>query len=902
MWFYDDRFAIESAGFLWYHSLSLQGGAIMKLMILDGNSILNRAFYGVRILTTKEGLCTKARFGFLNILERLRKEETPDALCVAFDLKAPTFRHLQYDGYKATRHPMPDELAMQLPYMKDVLRAMHIPIFECEGWEADDVLGTVGRLCGEDGWECVIVTGDRDSLQLVDAHVHVKLITTKGGQTTATLYDEAAFTAEYGFAPKRLIDLKSLMGDSSDNIPGVAGVGPKTATGLLLQYGTLDGIYEHLPEIRENLRKKLEADREKAYLSYDLATIRCNAPILFRPEDCMVREPDGGTLYDLFIKLEFLKLIDRYQLRPERNRAEEKTDFIQGECTSETPGTAERAKEVLQELAAQPYVSVTAEDGFSGVAAEMPDAGHMVYFSREALGAEFDAVLRQLFGSGIRKAAHDVKGLMRQLYDAGLSAEDFCFDTALAAYLIDPTQGSYELEKLTVAYLNFEPTKLDAGAAGENAARLADLFSRTASVSALAEPMQEKLREMGLETLYYDVELPLCAVLARMEHEGVAADQFALMSFGQMLSERIEDTQAAVYRYAGEEFNINSTKKLGEILFDRLGLPPVKKTKSGYSTNAEVLEKLRARHPIVSCVLDYRMLTKLKSTYADGLLKQIAEDGRIHTTFQNMVTATGRLSSTDPNLQNIPVRTELGSEIRKMFVPREGWIFVDADYSQIELRVLAHIADDKRMQEAFTSGLDIHTATAAQVFSVAPEDVTPLMRRHAKAVNFGIVYGISAFSLSEDIGVSVAEAKQYIDNYLRNYAGVREYMKHIVEQAKHDGFVTTLLGRRRELPELKSSNFNLRSFGERVALNTPIQGTAADIIKIAMLRVDAALRKKKLRARLILQVHDELIVECPLEEREAVMEIVKYEMEHVMTLRVPLLAEAKCGASWYEAK
>ena len=874
----------------------------MKLMILDGNSILNRAFYGVRILTTKEGLCTNAIFGFLNILERLRKEETPDALCVAFDLKAPTFRHLQYDGYKATRHPMPDELAMQLPYMKDVLRAMHIPIFECEGWEADDVLGTVGRLCGEDGWECVIVTGDRDSLQLVDEHVHVKLITTKGGQTTATLYDEAAFTAEYGFAPKRLIDLKSLMGDSSDNIPGVAGVGPKTATGLLLQYGTLDGIYEHLPEIRENLRKKLEADREKAYLSYDLATIRCNAPILFRPEDCMVREPDGGTLYDLFIKLEFLKLIDRYQLRPERNRAEEKTDFIQGECTSETPETAERAKKVLQELAAQPYVSVTAEDGLSGAAAEMPDTGHMVYFSREALGAEFDAVLRQLFGSGIRKAAHDVKGLMRQLYDAGLPAEDFCFDTALAAYLIDPTQGSYELEKLTVAYLNFEPAKLDAGVAGENAARLADLFSRTASVSALAEPMQEKLREMGLETLYYDVELPLCAVLARMEHEGVAADQLALMSFGQMLSERIEDTQAAVYRYAGEEFNINSTKKLGEILFDRLGLPPVKKTKSGYSTNAEVLEKLRARHPIVSCVLDYRMLTKLKSTYADGLLKQIAEDGRIHTTFQNMVTATGRLSSTDPNLQNIPVRTELGSEIRKMFVPREGWIFVDADYSQIELRVLAHIADDKRMQEAFTSGLDIHTATAAQVFSVAPEDVTPLMRRHAKAVNFGIVYGISAFSLSEDIGVSVAEAKQYIDNYLRNYAGVREYMKHIVEQAKHDGFVTTLLGRRRELPELKSSNFNLRSFGERVALNTPIQGTAADIIKIAMLRVDAALRKKKLRARLILQVHDELIVECPLEEREAVMEIVKYEMEHVMTLRVPLLAEAKCGASWYEAK
>ena len=874
----------------------------MKLMILDGNSILNRAFYGVRILTTKEGLCTNAIFGFLNILERLRKEEAPDALCVAFDLKAPTFRHLQYSGYKATRHPMPEELAMQLPYMKDVLRAMRIPIFECEGWEADDVLGTVGRLCGESGWDCVIVTGDRDSLQLVDTHVHVKLITTKGGQTLTTLYDEKTFRDEYGFEPKRLIDLKSLMGDSSDNIPGVAGVGPKTATGLLLQYGTLDGIYAHLPEIKETLRKKLEADRENAYLSYDLATIRCSAPVTFRPEDCMVREPDGGRLYDLFLKLDFVKLIDRYHLRPELNRAPEQEAPIQAECTSEIPDTKARAEALLALLAQQPFVSVMAGDGLDSVAVDMPDACHMTYFSREALGAEYDAVLGRLFGAGIRKAAHDVKSLMRRLLDAGLPAEDFAFDTALAAYLIDPTQGSYELEKLTVSYLNFEPAKPDAQQAGETAARLGALFSLTASISALVGPMQEKLREMGLETVYYDVDLPLCAVLARMEHEGVAADQFALMSFGQMLSERIEDTQAAVYRYAGEEFNINSTKKLGEILFERLGLPPVKKTKSGYSTNAEVLEKLRAKHPIVQCVLDYRMLTKLKSTYADGLLKQIAEDGRIHTTFQNMVTATGRLSSTDPNLQNIPVRTELGSEIRKMFVPREGWVFVDADYSQIELRVLAHIAEDKRMQEAFTSGLDVHTATAAQVFGVAPEDVTPLMRRHAKAVNFGIVYGISAFSLSEDIGVSVAEAKQYIDNYLKNYEGVGEYMKRVVEQARRDGYVTTLLGRRRALPELKSSNFNLRAFGERVALNTPIQGTAADIIKIAMLRVDAALIKKKLRARLILQVHDELIVECPLEERETVMEIVKYEMEHVMALRVPLLAEAKSGASWYEAK
>ena len=874
----------------------------MKLMILDGNSILNRAFYGVRILTTRDGLCTNAIYGFLNILERLRKEEQPEALCVAFDLKAPTFRHLQYEGYKATRHPMPEELAMQLPYMKDVLRAMRIPIYECEGWEADDVLGTAGKKCGEAGWDCVIVTGDRDSLQLIDDHVHVKLITSKAGQTLTTLYDEEKFTQEYGFEPKRLIDLKSLMGDSSDNIPGVAGVGPKTATDLLLRFGTLDGIYQNLPEIKETLRKKLENDRDKAYLSYDLATIRCSAPVSFSPEENLVREPDTGALYDLFTKLEFVKLIDRYHLRPDLNRAEEKTEYVQGECTSETPATLARVKELLRELAAQSYVSVLVEDGLSGVSADIPDAGKMVYFSREALGKDYEAALAELFSDKIQKASHDVKSLMRQLLDAHLPIEGFCFDTALAAYLIDPTQGHYELERLTVSYLNFEPAKPNAEEVGETPARLAALFSRTASVSALVEPMQEKLRSMELERLFEEVELPLCPVLARMEHEGVAADQFALMSFGQMLSERIDATQEAVYRYAGEEFNINSTKKLGEILFERLGLPPVKKTKSGYSTNAEVLEKLRARHPIVQCVLDYRMLTKLKSTYADGLLKQIAEDGRIHTTFQNTVTATGRLSSTDPNLQNIPVRTELGSEIRKMFIPRDGWVFVDADYSQIELRVLAHIADDQRMQEAFRSGMDIHTATAAQVFGVAPEDVTPLMRRHAKAVNFGIVYGISAYSLSEDIGVSVAEAKQYIENYLRNYEGVRDYMKRIVETAKRDGYVSTMLGRRRELPELKSSNFNLRSFGERVALNTPIQGTAADIIKIAMIRVDKALREKKLRAKLILQVHDELIVECPLAEEQTVAEIVKYEMEHVMQRRVPLLAEAKSGVSWYEAK
>ena len=861
----------------------------MKLMILDGNSILNRAYYGVRLLTTADGLCTNAIFGFLNILDRLTREEHPDALCVAFDLKAPTFRHLQYDGYKATRRHMPEELAMQLPYMKDVLRAMRIPVLTCEGWEADDILGTVGRLCGESGWDCVIVTGDRDSLQLIDAHVCVKLITTKGGQTLTTRYDTALFTEEYGFAPKRLIDLKSLMGDSSDNIPGVAGVGQKTATDLLLRFETLDGIYEHLDEVKDSVRKKLEAGQESARLSYELATIRCEAPIEFAPEDCMVQPPDNDALWELFTRLEFSRLMARYGLHAPEEPQEEQTSFAVT-CTAETVHEVSRAMELVTALSQRECVALAAAADLSMLAVQAGEQGCCF----DASVCADRAFMTALFGASVKKAAHDVKPLMRALLAAGLPAEGFVFDTALAAYDLDPTQSGYELDKVFLQYTHSaiaRPEQADGA-----------LLAEAAAVDALYPLLRQRLDESGMTQLYDEIEFPLCAVLARMEDEGVLVDQFALMSFGGMLQSRIEAAQETVYTYAGEEFNINSTKKLGEILFEKLGLPPLKKTKSGYSTNAEVLEKLRAKHPIIETILDYRMLTKLKSTYADGLLKQIGADGRIHTTFQNLVTATGRLSSTEPNLQNIPVRTELGSEIRKMFVPKDGCVFVDADYSQIELRVLAHIAGDERMQEAFRSGYDVHTATAAQVFDVAPDAVTPLMRRHAKAVNFGIVYGISAFSLAEDIGVSVGEAKQYIENYLKNYAGVRDYMKRIVEQARQDGCVCTMMGRRRALPELKSSNFNIRSFGERVALNTPIQGTAADIIKLAMLRVDAALRKKYLRARLLLQVHDELIVECPLDEAEQVSAIVTYEMEHVMQLSVPLLVEAKTGASWYEAK
>ena len=869
----------------------------MKLMILDGNSIINRAFYGVRLLSTKDGVYTNAIYGFLNILEHLRADEQPDALCVAFDLKAPTFRHLAYDGYKATRHPMPEELAMQMPLMKEVLGAMNIPIYECEGWEADDILGTAGEICAREGTDCVIVTGDRDSLQLVTDRVTVKLVTSKSGQTITTNYTPDVFRAEYGFDPVRLVDLKSLMGDSSDNIPGVAGIGPKTATGLLLEYGTLDGVYEHLPEIKESVRKKLEKDREQAYLSYDLATIRKNAPVDFIPERNLVREANNDALYALFHKLEFTRLIARYGLHApqEAPKPQEKLEAV---YTCEIVKDAAQAREIAAKLSKKHYVNLIASDDVSKIAVQLEDAGFL--FSGEAvLDNDF---MSTIFGASVKKVTHDCKPLMRKLFERGFPADGFIFDTALAAYDLDATRGDYKLDDVFSQYCGAQIGYADEARIGKEAAEQAALLAQSAAVAALYAVLPRKLRECGMEKLYYEIELPLCAVLSRMETRGVLVDQMALVAFGNMLEVGIQKDQADIFRYAGQEFNINSPKQLGEVLFERLGLPPVKKTKSGYSTNAEVLEKLKSRHPIVEAILDYRTLTKLKSTYADGLVKEIADDGRIHTTFQNMVTATGRLSSTEPNLQNIPVRTELGSEIRKMFVPKDGWVFVDADYSQIELRVLAHIAEDAHMQAAFTSGMDIHTATAAQVFHVAPEDVTPLMRRHAKAVNFGIVYGISEFSLAEDIGVTRKEAKAYIDRYLENYAGVRAYMKDIVAKAKQDGFVTTLFGRRRNLPELKSSNFNIRSFGERVALNTPIQGTAADIIKLAMLHVDRALRERKLQARLVLQVHDELIVECPVEERVQVTQLLTEQMQQVAKLSVPLLAEAKSGASWYEAK
>ena len=841
----------------------------MKLLILDGNSVINRAYYGVKPLTTREGLYTHAIYGFLNILEKMEKEEKPDAVCVAFDLHGPTFRHLQYEGYKATRHAMPDELAQQMPVLKQVLSAMNIPIYECQGWEADDVIGTVGRTCGNNDWDCVIVTGDRDSLQLIDKHISVKLVISKPGQTTAKIYDETVFTEEYGFEPKKMVDLKALMGDSSDNIPGVPGIGPKTATDLLLQYGSLNGIYENIEDsaIRPKLREKLENGRESAYLSYDLATIRCDVPIDFAPEDAIVKVYDKPALYKLFVDLEFVRLIDRYGLRNAMVDSPIATvDFNPLPRVTSLPMNGTSCAIYL------------AEDNSIGIAWS---DGVCVLTPLEAQ-MSFSFVPGDLIG-------HDIKNTMHRLSALGLSFENFVFDTALAAYDLNPSQSDYLVSKLATNFLGISVDDGDAAACAE-------------AIWYLREQLQQELVKQGMDQLYKKIEFPLCFVLYRMECEGIAIDANQLTQFGAMLQDRISACEALIFGYSGEAFNINSTKQLGELLFDKLALPPVKKTKSGYSTNADVLEKLKNKHPIIPAIMDYRMLTKLKSTYADGLSKVIESDGRIRTTFQNLVTATGRLSSTDPNLQNIPVRNDLGAEIRKMFVARPGCVLVDADYSQIELRVLAHIADDDTMQAAFADGMDIHTVTASQVFRTNPENVTALQRRHAKAVNFGIVYGISEFSLSEDIGVSRYEAREYIDRYLENYHGVRDYMKKVVDDARKIGYTQTMYGRRRYIPELKSSNFNIRQGAERMALNTPIQGTAADLIKMAMVRVDKALRDQYPEAKLLLQVHDELIVECPEAIAEAVAELVSTEMQAVAQLSVPLLAEAKIGKNWFEAK
>lgn len=885
----------------------------MKLMILDGNSIVNRAFYGIRMLNAPDGTPTNAVFGFLTIFRRLYELEQPQAVAVTFDRKEPTFRHLKYDGYKAQRKPMPEELAAQMPILKSVLDDMGILRMELAGWEADDLLGTVARKCEAENWQCSIVTGDKDSFQLITDQSHVIHVKSRMGKTETIDYSPDVFREEYGFDPIRMVDLKALMGDTSDNIPGVPGIGEKTALDLLHRFGSLEQIYTDVDalDVKPGVKKKLSEGKESAVLSFDLATIHCDAPIDFSPKDAIWEHDFQPGLYDRFLQLGFTKFIDQWGLKPTDDTPT--PALFQGTCTSKlllSETDVLQASDDLKQRKGAAYYWCEPELDYVVVHISEGDDAIGYILRRDNYADDYNFALRALFDPAIQKVGHHIKDIQRSLLTLGVAPEGWVFDTALAAYLLDATAGSYDLNRLCVMYCGFEPYRGESEDAqmslledpAQNEAQKIGLWlSYAASLDCLREAMTPKLESLGMMKLYQEVELPLCPVLAKMENAGFLVDREALHDFGDGLTADIARLQESIWSHAGEEFNILSPKQLGHVLFDQLQLPAGKKTKTGWSTNADVLEKLRGKHPIIEEILDYRTLTKLKSTYADGLLKEISDDGRIHTSFQMTVTATGRLSSTEPNLQNIPIRRPQGAQIRRMFVASPGKVLVDADYSQIELRLLAHISGDETMIRAFQSGEDIHAVTASQVFNVPLDEVTSLMRSRAKAVNFGIVYGISAFSLAQDIGVFQNEAKAYMDNYFAKYHGVREYMDAVRVQAKADGFVTTLFGRRRNLPEIKSSNFNMRSFGERVALNMPIQGTAADIIKLAMVRVDERLRKEGLEGRLLLQVHDELIVECPEAEEETVRKILKEEMEHVVNYSVPLIVDAKAGKTWAEA-
>ena len=876
----------------------------MKLLTIDGNSIVNRAFYGIRPLTAGDGTPTNAIYGFLTIMQKLIADEKPDALCVTFDLPAPTFRHDRYEGYKAQRKGMPDELAVQMPILKEVLDALKIPRYELSGWEADDLLGAIAKKCEEEQCECVIVTGDKDSLQLVSETTRVKHVKSRMGQTETKDYTAAAFIEEYGFEPNKMIDLKALMGDSSDNIPGVAGVGEKTALELVRRFGGISEIYAGLNEldIKDAVRKKLEAGHESAIMSFDLATIRTDAPIGFIVSDNILRGPDNDSAFEIFKRLGFTRLTEKFSLKPPGGPSASEPSAGKPEIAD--IATAEERAALLETSKSAECVAIRFDSEFFSSAAVSIPGERKTYILRRGVTPDFDETLEELLSDEVRKAGHEVKETLRACMMSGIDTGGWVFDSALAAYLIEPTDSNYSVPRISERYCGFTP-----GASVEENGQmtmLADdsksLAEEAYAVGLLIGALGDKMRGMELTKLYEDIELPLCGVLAEMERDGFLVDKDALARFGETLAAGISETEKQVYDLAGETFNINSPKQLGMILFDKLMLPPPKKTKTGYSTNIEVLDHLAGKHPIIGLIKEFRELSKLKSTYADGLIKVIGPDGRIHTHFQMTVTATGRLSSTEPNLQNIPVRKEMGGELRKMFVAGGGNVLVDADYSQIELRLLAHIADDPVMLKAFENGEDIHTVTASQVFGVPAGEVTSVMRGRAKAVNFGIVYGISSFSLANDIGVTPKEAKDYIDSYLGKYSGVRGYMEDIVESAKRLGYVSTLFGRRRYLPELKSPNFNTRSFGERVALNMPIQGTAADIMKIAMINVSRRLRAEGSSAKLILQVHDELIAECPESEAESVGRILREEMENAASLSVPLIAEARAGKSWFDAK
>ena len=838
----------------------------MKLLVLDGNSIVNRAFYGIKLLTTKDGRYTNAIYGFMNILLNLLKEVQPDEVAIAFDLKSPTFRHKMYDGYKATRKGMPEELAQQMPVLKELLADLGFVMVSKEGYEADDILGTLSAAAAARGDECYLATGDRDSLQLVNDHVTVLLAATRMGRSETVVMDKAAVEERYGVSPKQLIEVKSLMGDTSDNIPGVAGVGEKTALALIQKFGSLAGVYENIDDsaIKPGVRTKLTTHKEDAELSRKLAEIDCAIPVDTAPGTYKRGEGDAAAAAGLLAELEIHSLAPRLGL-----------DGVTPKAAAPAPELAAVEPDVLPMIPEGRYELAQEGEGWYAV-------------QENAVYPLDEAALVRLLDSNATLRVFDAKPLYHLALANGGEGKSIVFDAKLAAYLLNPAASSYTVENLAAEY-SIQPAFRceDAPLAGV--------------LTGLYDALDAKVTEEGMDRLLAEVELPLALVLADMERTGMLVDREGLVAFGEKMKQELEGCLARIYEQVGYEFNVNSPKQLGEALFVKMGLPPRKKTKSGYSTNAETLESLRNESPVIDDILQYRTYQKLNSTYVEGLLKVIGPDGRMHSTFNQTEARTGRLSSSEPNMQNIPIRTPLGSQLRQFFVAKPGCTLVDADYSQIELRLLAHISGDESMRQAFLTGQDIHRSTAAKIYNLPPEMITPALRSSAKAVNFGIVYGIGAFSLSRDINVSVKEADQFIKNYLATFPGVKNYMDETIAHGTEKGYVTTLFGRRRALPELASKNHNLRALGERMAMNTPIQGTAADVIKLAMVKVWRRLRAEGLAAKLILQVHDELIVEAPEAEAETVARILKEEMEGAVSYSVPLTADVGQGKTWLES-
>lgn len=879
-----------------------------KLLLIDGNSIINRAFYGImgsKMLMTEDGTYTNAVYGFLSILFKELDDIKPEYLVVAFDLKAPTHRHKMYDKYKANRHGMPEELAMQMPILKETLKAMNVCIIEKEGYEADDILGTLAKWGQKEELEVTVLTGDRDSFQLIDKNIKVRIPRTKMGKTETEDYTVEKIEEEYGLEPLDLIEVKGLMGDTSDNIPGVPGVGEKTALNLIKQYKSIDEVYNHIDEQKGKLKEKLSENKDLAYLSRTLGTIDINAPIEKDLGAFQVEEWNKPEVLEIFKKLKFNRFINRFALQENIGATSFSDSQINTEIEHEKIVDKTKLAELKQEIQENKviYYYLTEEK-------------FIIYSQKtnKCFSIENIQDFKDIFeDKNILKCSYKQKEEFIILWNKGIEAKNLMFDIAIAGYILNSNINKYTIEYLANEYINFDIAEYLSNTEKTGVEQIT-LFDKAEepkedktyiyayTIYKLYNVLTQKMEEAGSIDLFNKIEMPLTEVLASMQYEGIYIDKQELLDFGKELQEKIDILTQEIYELTGEEFNINSTKQLGEILFEKLKLTVKKKTKTGYSTDVDVLEKIKYEHPVIEKILEYRQLQKLNSTYVEGLIPYIDETGRIHSKFHQTVTTTGRISSTDPNLQNIPTRMELGRKLRKVFKPEQGYIFVDADYSQIELRVLAHISKDKNMIEAFCNNEDIHAQAASKVFNIPLEEVTKEERTKAKAVNFGIVYGISEFGLGEQLGVSRKKAKEYIEQYLDKYSGIKEFMTNIVEETKEKGYVETLYHRRRYVPELKSNNYMVRQFGGRVAMNTPIQGTAADIMKIAMINVYNKLKENNLKSKLIVQVHDEILVETLESEKEQVKQIVKEEMENVIKLKVPLLAEVEEGYNWYEAK